>query len=58
MLLKDEGLKGLDVNVETHKGTVQLAGWVSQPGQIIQAEKVARSIEGVKEVRNDLQIKR
>jgi len=57
MLLKDEGLKGLDVNVVTHKGMVQLAGWVGQPEQIIQAEKVARGIAGVKEVRNDLQIK-
>jgi hyperosmotically inducible protein len=57
MLLKDEGLKGLDVNVETHKGTVQLAGWVNQPAQVSEAEKIARSIDGVKEVRNDLQIK-
>lgn len=57
MLLKDEGVKGLDVNVETHKGTVQLAGWVNNPMQIAQAEKIARSVEGVTGVRNDLQVK-
>lgn len=57
LLLKDEGVKGLDVNVETHKGTVQLAGWVNNPMQIAQAEKLARSVEGVTGVRNDLQVK-
>jgi hyperosmotically inducible protein len=58
LLLKDEGVKGLEVNVETHKGTVQLSGWVNTPAQMAQAEKIARSVEGVKEVSNDLQIKR
>ena len=56
-LLKDEGVKGLDVNVVTHKGTVQLAGWVNNPMQIAQAEKIARGVEGVTGVRNDLQVK-
>ena len=58
LLLKDEGVKGLDVNVETHKGSVQLAGWVNSPAQIAQAEAIARSVEGVKGVKNDLQVKR
>lgn len=58
LLLKDEGVKALGVNVETHKGTVQLAGWVNNPAQITQAETIARSVEGVKGVRNDLQVKR
>jgi hyperosmotically inducible periplasmic protein len=56
MLLKDEGVKGLDVNVETHQGTVQLAGWVNNPMQIAQAEKIARSVEDVTGVKNDLQV--
>ena len=58
LILKDEGVKGLDVNVETHKGVVQLAGWVNTPSQIAQAEKIALSVEGVKGVRNALEIKR
>lgn len=58
LILKDEGVKGLDVNVETHQGMVQLAGWVASPTQIAQAEKIARSVEGVKGVRNALLVKR
>lgn len=56
MLLKDEGVKGLKVKVATRKGTVQLAGWVSDPMQIALAEKIARSVEGVTGVKNDLQV--
>lgn len=56
MLLKDDIVKGLSVNVETRKGMVQLSGWVNDEAQITQAEHVALSIDGVKSVRNDLQI--
>lgn len=56
MLLKDDIIKGLSVNVETSKGTVLLSGWVNSEAQIVHAEQVARGIEGVKSVRNDLQI--
>ena len=58
LLLKEEGIKGLGVNVETHQGTVQLSGWVNNATQIAQAEKIALAVNGVKGVRNDLQIKR
>lgn len=56
MLLKDDIVKGLSVNVGTSKGMVQLSGWVNHAFQIDQAERVARSIDGVKSVRNDLQL--
>ncbi|WP_324779741.1 BON domain-containing protein [Thiobacillus sedimenti] len=56
LLLKDEGVKGLDVNVETHQGTVQLSGWVNNPVQIAQAEKIARGVDGVTGVKNDLMV--
>jgi len=56
MLLKDDVIRGLSVNVETRKGTVQLSGWVNDDTQIAHAEHVARSIDGVKSVRNDLQV--
>lgn len=58
LLVKDDGVKGLEVKVETYKGNVQLSGWVSDPAQIAQAERIARSVDGVKGVRNDLQVKR
>lgn len=57
LILKDEGLKGLAVNVETYRGTVQLSGWVKTQEQIGQAEKIALGVVGVKDVRNDLQVK-
>jgi osmotically-inducible protein OsmY len=34
-----------------------LAGWVNTPMQVAQAEKIARSVEGVTGVKNDLLIK-
>jgi hyperosmotically inducible protein len=58
LLLKDEQVRGLDVKVQTHKGMVLLSGWVDDADQIAQAEKIARGVEGVKMVGNDLRIKR
>ena len=58
LLLKDEQVRGLDVKVQTHKGNVLLSGWVDDAGQIAQAEKIARGVEGVRMVANDLRIKR
>lgn len=58
LLLKDKSVKGLDVNVDTHQGAVQLSGWVNTPDQIALAEKIALGVEGVNGVRNDLLIKR
>lgn len=58
LLLKDEGVKGLALNVDTHGGAVQLSGWVNTPEQIARVEKIALGVEGVKAVRNDLLVKR
>jgi hyperosmotically inducible protein len=58
LLLKESGFPGLEVNVETHQGAVQLSGWVSDPAQVGRAEKLASSIQGVRHVHNDLQVKR
>lgn len=57
LLLKDEGVKGLDVEVETHAGTVQLSGWVNTTAQIARAEKIALGVDGVKGVRNNLLVR-
>lgn len=58
LLLKDEGVKALDVKVETRKGLVQLGGRVDSPTQIALAEKIARGVEGVRGIQNNLQVKR
>lgn len=56
-LLEDESVKGLEVDVDTHDGTVLLSGLVRNPAHITQAEKIARNVEGVKDVKNELKIK-
>jgi hyperosmotically inducible protein len=57
-LLKDEGLKSLNVSVKTHQGIVLLSGFVETEDQIQQAEKVAAGTEGVKSVKNSLVLKK
>ena len=47
-------LKSLDIHVETMKGVVHLRGVVASRSAVDEAGKVARSIGGVKSVKNDL----
>lgn len=56
-ILHEPGLKSAEINVETFKGIVQLSGFVSSHTDIIKVVEVARSIKGVKSVRNDMLIK-
>jgi hyperosmotically inducible protein len=55
-LIDDPVTKAGQINVETYRGVVQLGGFVDNTTQKEQATKVARSITGVKEVRNDLRV--
>ena len=50
-------LKSSEINVETFKGTVQLTGFVSSRADINKAVDLARGIQGVKSVRNDMRLK-
>jgi osmotically-inducible protein OsmY len=45
------------INVDTYRGVVSLAGFVDNNAQAAAAIKAARGVEGVKEVKNNLQIK-
>ncbi|MBX3695073.1 MAG: BON domain-containing protein [Steroidobacteraceae bacterium] len=56
-LIEDKTVKALDVNVETNMGVVQLAGFADSREQIERAGEVARGVEGVKSVKNDLRLK-
>lgn len=56
-LIADETVKALDVNVETNMGVVQLAGFADTQAQINRAGEVARGVDGVKSVKNDLRQK-
>jgi osmotically-inducible protein OsmY len=53
----EPSLKSAEINVETYKGQVQLSGFVATAENIEKAVEVARSVEGVTSVKNDMQIK-
>jgi hyperosmotically inducible protein len=55
-LIGDPITKAGQINVETYRGVVQLGGFVDNAQQKDQATKVASSVTGVKEVRNDLRV--
>jgi len=43
---------------EVNSGVVELSGFVSSPDEKAKAAEVARSINGVKDVRNNISLKR
>ena len=55
-LFADDRVKGKDVRVETVKGEVFLRGKVDSDEAKTAAAEVAKSVEGVKSVKNDLQV--
>lgn len=57
-LMADNSVKSADIAVVTRKGEVQLSGFVNNQGQIDRAQEVARGIEGVSSVSNDMKIKK
>ena len=56
-LVGDPVTKAHEINVETFKGTVQLSGFVDDAEARSRATQVARGVEGVKDVKNSLQIR-
>lgn len=56
-ILATKGLKSLDISVETHKGEVILSGFVDNQAAKTKAEQVVAKIEGVKSVKNSLEVK-
>ncbi|QTF10134.1 molecular chaperone OsmY [Brenneria izadpanahii] len=56
-LLADDIVPSRKVKVETHEGIVQLTGEVDNQAQSARAESVAKAVNGVKSVKNDLTIK-
>lgn len=53
-IFADPNLKGLQINVETFKGVVQLSGFVDSSQNINKAVDIARGVSGVVSVKNDL----
>jgi len=56
-ILNESTLKSAEINVETFKGTVQLSGFVSSQAAINKAVELARHVNGVKSVKNDMRVK-
>ena len=52
-----KGIPSTAISVETYEGTVQLSGFVDSKEQLASAAKVAKSISGVKSVKNNLTVK-
>jgi osmotically-inducible protein OsmY len=57
LLAEDDFLKLFQISVETYKGIVQLSGFVNSQQAVDKAGQIARSVQGVKSVRNNLIVK-
>ncbi len=53
----DPTVKATEVNVETYKGDVQLSGFVAEPRDAQRAVEIARGVQGVTSVKNDIRVK-
>ena len=53
----DQSLKVSELGVETRQGVVQLSGFVGSADSVAAAASVARTVKGVRSVRNDLRLK-
>ncbi len=56
-LSDDAEYKYEDVKVTTFKGTVQLSGFVDTSAQKSRARDIAKNVEGVKDVENNITVK-
>jgi len=55
-LFADSRIKGRDINVETTQGSVMIRGKVDSDAAKQAAEGIAKEIDGVKSVKNELQV--
>ena len=56
-IFNESTLKTLQINVKTYQGVVQLSGFVDSTQSVRKAGEVARRVEDVKSVQNDLIVK-
>ena len=57
LLAADYFLKSFQIGVETCKGVVQLSGFVNSQAAVDKAVEIAKSVQGIKSVKNDLVVK-
>lgn len=56
-IFNEPSLKSSEIKVVTYKGDVQLSGFVSSAEDRDKAVEVAKTVKGVKSVKNDMQLK-
>jgi len=56
-ILKEPTLKVTQINVETYKNVVQLSGFVDSSESMSKAVAIARSVQGVSSVKNDMRLR-
>lgn len=57
VIFEDDNLNSMNISVETNNGIVQLSGFVESEADIDTAENLASTVEGVKDIENNLQVK-
>lgn len=57
-LIQDSRVDALDIQIKTFKGVVQLSGFADTTEEKQRAETVARGVEGVRTVANDIRLKK
>jgi hyperosmotically inducible periplasmic protein len=56
-MLEDKTVSGTSIGVQTMNGTVQLTGFAKSHAERAQAENIARGVNNVKSVRNDIVVR-
>ena len=56
-IFNEPSLKVLQINVETYKNVVQLSGFVTSRAQMDKAVELARTVGGVRSVKNAMQLR-
>lgn len=55
-IIDEPSLRRFDINVRTIKGVVELSGYVSSRDDMDKAIAIARAIDGIKSIKNDMLI--
>lgn len=55
--VEDKQVKASNINVDVHKGRVQLSGFADSGAEIDRAAQIARQVPGVTAVSNDIRLK-
>jgi osmotically-inducible protein OsmY len=56
-LVDDPMVSALRISVETYQGVVQLSGFANSRAEIRQAGEIAKQTDGVRSVKNNIQLK-